>query len=222
MISEAFREVRTALLVSQAGGPPRRILVTSAHPGEGKTSVTVNLSITLAQIGHRVLLVDADLRKPRLHNIFDCPNDRGLSNYLADAGTPWPEPFSTRIDNLFLIPSGPLPPNPADLLDSERFLAVQKEMESQGYDQIIYDSPPVLAVADPAIIAGRADAVVIVAHAGATPRDGLEHAVARLRRVTSRIVGGVLNRADRDLQASYYGDPLSRVRQRECATLSCL
>ena len=84
---------------------------------------------------------------------------------------------------------------------------MQKEMEAQGFDQIVYDSPPVLAVADPAIIAGRSDAVVIVAQAGATSRDGLGHAVARLRRVTTRIVGGVLNRADRDLQASYYGDP---------------
>jgi capsular exopolysaccharide synthesis family protein len=181
--------------------------VTSAHPGEGKTSVTVNLAITLAQTGHRVLLVDADLRKPRLHSIFSCSNERGLSNYLADAGTPWPEPVATHVDNLFLIPSGPLPPNPADLLDSERFVGVQKEMEAQGFDQIVYDSPPVLAVADPAIIAGRSDAVVIVAQAGATSRDGLGHAVARLRRVTTRIVGGVLNRADRDLQASYYGDP---------------
>lgn len=207
VISEAFREVRTALLVSKAGGPPRRILVTSAHPGEGKTSVTVNLAITLAQIGHRVLLVDADLRKPRLHSIFSCPNDRGLSNYLADAGTPWPEPLATHIENLFLITSGPLPPNPADLLDSERFMSVQREMEAQGFDQVIYDSPPVLAVADPSIIAGRTDAVVIVAQAGVTSRAGLGHAVARLRRVTARIVGGVLNRADRDIQASYYGDP---------------
>ena len=207
IISEAFREIRTALLVSKAGGPPRKVLVTSAHPGEGKTSVTVNLAITLAQIGHRVLLVDADLRKPRLHSILGCSNERGLSNYLADAGTPWPEPMATEIENLFIIPSGPLPPNPADLLDSERFVAVQKEMEAQGFDQIIYDSPPVLAVADPSIIAGRADAVVIVAQAGSTARDGLGHAVVRLRRVTSRIVGGVLNRADRALQATYYGDP---------------
>lgn len=206
VISEAFREVRTALLVSQAGGPPRKVLITSAHPGEGKTSVTVNLAITLAQIGHRVLLVDADLRRPRLHTITGCSNERGLSNYLADAGTPWPEPMATHIENLSVIPSGPLPPNPADLLNSERFQAVQKEMEAQGFDQIIYDSPPVLAVADPSIIAGQADAVVIVAQAGSTARDGLGHAVARLRRVTSRIIGGVLNRADRDLQASYYGD----------------
>jgi capsular exopolysaccharide synthesis family protein len=206
LIAEAFREVRTALLVSQAGGPPRRILVTSAHPAEGKTSVTINLAVTLAQIGHRVLLVDADLRKPRLHSVLGCPNERGLSNYLADAGTPWPEPVATHVANLFLIPSGPLPPNPADLLDSERFAAVQKEMEAQGFDQVIYDSPPVLAVADPAIIAGRVDAVILVAQAGATSRDGLGHAVGRLRRVTSRIVGGVLNRADRDMQVAYYGD----------------
>ncbi len=204
-ISEAFREVRTALLVSQAGGPPRRILIASAQPGEGKTAVAVNLAITLAQIGRRVLLVDGDLRKPRLHKIFGVTDDGGLSSFLSGAEAVWPEPRRTAIAGLDVIPSGPLPPNPADLLDSERFAQVQKEFADQGYDHVIFDSPPVLAVADPAIMAGRMDAVIVVVHAGVTSRDALAHAVRRLQQVNARIVGAVMNRADLQQQGYYYG-----------------
>jgi polysaccharide biosynthesis transport protein len=204
-VSEAFREVRTALLVSQPGRPPRTILIASSQPGEGKTAVAVNLAITLAQIGRRVLLVDADLRKPRLHKILGVANDQGLSTCLSGAGTPWPEPHRTPIAGLDVIPSGPLPPNPADLLDSERFVQVQREFEEQGYDHIIFDSPPILAVADPAIMAARMEAVVMVVQAGVTSRDALEHAVKRLQQVKARLVGGILNRADLDQQGYYYG-----------------
>jgi capsular exopolysaccharide synthesis family protein len=204
-VSEAFREVRTALLVSQPGRPPRTILVASSQPGEGKTAVAVNLAITLAQIGRRVLLVDADLRKPRLHKIFELPNEQGLSTYLSGAGTPWPEPRRTAVPGLDVIPSGPLPPNPADLLDSERFVQVQREFEEQGYEHIVFDSPPILAVADPAIMAARMEAVIMVVQAGVTSRDALGHAVRRLQQVKARLVGGILNRADLEQQGYYYG-----------------
>ena len=203
-IAEAFRELRTALLVSQAGGPPRSILVVSSQPGEGKTAVSLNLAISLAQIGRRVLLVDGDLRKPRLHRLLGLPNTQGLSTYLSSAGSPWPEPMPTQIPGLDLIPSGPLPPNPADLLDSDRFHKVQHEFEEQGYDHVIYDSPPVLAVADPVIMAGRAEAVLIVVQAARTSRDALGHAVKRLQQVKAHIVGALLNQVD-TLQQSYYG-----------------
>jgi capsular exopolysaccharide synthesis family protein len=202
-ISEAFRELRTALLVSQAGGPPRTILIASAQPGEGKTVVAVNLGITLAQMGRHVLLVDADLRKPRLHRIFGVPSDHGLSNYLSDAERPWPEPIPTSISGLEVIPSGPLPPNPAELLDSARFDQIRAELLEHGYDHIIYDSPPILAVADPTIIAGRVVCVVVVVQAGVTARDALAQAVRRLRQVNCRIVGTVLNRATLEHQGYY-------------------
>jgi polysaccharide biosynthesis transport protein len=204
-LSEAFRELRTALLVSQAGGPPRTIMIASAQPGEGKTSIAVNLAITLAQIGRLVLLVDADLRKPRLHKIFATANDQGLSTYLSGSGNPWLEPRHTPVERLFLIPSGPLPPNPADLLNSERFVQIQKEFEEQGYDHVIFDSPPLLAVADPSIMAARMEAVILVVHAGATSKDAVVHAAGRLRQVKGRILGAVLNRADLDRQGYYYG-----------------
>ncbi len=203
-IAEAFRELRTALLVSQAGGPPRSILIASTQPGEGKTAVSLNLAIALAQIGRRVLLVDADLRKPRLHKLLGVANTQGLSNYLSGSGVVWPEPLRTPIPLLDLIPSGPLPPNPADLLDSDRFVQLQREFEGQGYEHVVYDSPPVLAVADAAIMASRAEAVLIVVLAGVTSRDALGNAVKKLLQVKARIVGGLLNRVDH-LQQSYYG-----------------
>jgi polysaccharide biosynthesis transport protein len=203
-IAEAFRELRTALLVSQAGGPPRTILVTSTQPGEGKTAVSLNLAITLAQIGRRILLVDADLRKPRLHKLLGVPNAQGLSNYLSEAGVVWPEPQQTPIPLLDLIPSGPLPPNPADLLDSDRFVQLQREFQAQGYDHVVYDSPPVLAVSDAAIMSSRVEAVLIVVKAGVTSREALGHATKRLVQVKAKIVGSLLNRVDL-LQQSYYG-----------------
>ncbi|HKN47520.1 MAG TPA: polysaccharide biosynthesis tyrosine autokinase [Candidatus Polarisedimenticolia bacterium] len=204
-ISEAFREVRTALLVSQPGGPPKTILITSALPGEGKTAVAINLAITLAQIGRRVLLVDADLRRPRIHKIFQIPNVQGLSTCLSASGVAWPEPFKSPIPRLDLIPSGPMPPNPADLLDSDRFGQVQHEVQERGYDHIIFDSPPVLPVADPVIMAARVDAVALVVLAGVTSRDALAHVVRRLQQVKARTVGAILNRADLAAQPYYYG-----------------
>jgi len=204
-ISEAFREVRTALLVSQAGGPPKTILITSACPGEGKTAIAINLAITLAQIGRRVLLVDADLRRPRIHRIFQIGNGHGLSTCLSASDLLWPEPLKSPIQRLDLIPSGPMPPNPADLLDSDRFARVQTEFLEQGYDHIIYDSPPVLPVADPVIMAARVDAVALVVLAGVTSRDALAHVVRRLQQVKARAVGAILNRADLSSQSYYYG-----------------
>jgi polysaccharide biosynthesis transport protein len=204
-ISEAFREVRTALLVSQPGGPPKSILVTSAYPGEGKTAVAINLAITLAQIGRRVLLIDADLRRPRIHKVFGIPNTQGLSTCLSASSVLWPEPVPSPIQRLDLVPSGPMPPNPADLLDSDRFWQVLSECKEQGYDHIIYDSPPVLLVADPVIMAARMDAVALVVLAGVSSRDALAHVVRRLQQVKARVVGAILNRADLASQPYYYG-----------------
>lgn len=203
-VSEAFREIRTSLLVSRAGGPPRLILITSSQPGEGKTVVALNLAITLAQIGRRVLLVDADLRKPRIHKLLRIDAGEGLTHYLSGAGPFRPQPVATRVPGLEVIPSGPLPPNPADLLDSERFLQVLREFEAIGFDHILFDSPPLLAVADPSILAGRVNAVVLVVGAGTTSRDTVSHAMQRLEQVKAPVVGGILNRIDFS-QQNYYG-----------------
>ncbi|MEE9219834.1 MAG: polysaccharide biosynthesis tyrosine autokinase, partial [Acidobacteriota bacterium] len=203
-ISEAFRELRTALLVSRPGGPPRTILITSTLPGEGKTAVALNLAITLAQIGKRVLLVDSDLRKPRLRKLLGVAAGSGLSTDLSGSGPLRAQPCPTPVPGLSLVPSGPMPPNPADLLDSERFTQILRAYEALGFDHIIFDSPPLLAVADPAILAMRVQTVVMVVQAGLTNRDGLAQAMKRLQQVKARVVGAVLNRFDFDQQGYYY------------------
>jgi polysaccharide biosynthesis transport protein len=203
-VSEAFREMRTALMVSQAGGPPRTVLVTSSQPGEGKTAVSLNLALTLVQLGRRTLLVDADLRKPRLHRLLGTPNEEGFSSYLGAAETTMPLPLNTEVSGLDLLPSGPLPPNPSDLLDSERFTQVMNELLARGYDHLILDSPPILPVADPVIMSRRVDGVCLVVGAGVTRRDAVAHAMERLRQVDARVIGAVLNRAEEG-KGGYYG-----------------
>ena len=203
-VSEAFREMRTALMVSQAGGPPQTVLVTSSQPGEGKTAVSLNLALTLVQLGRRTLLVDADLRKPRLHRLLGTPNEEGFSSCLGAAETTMPLPLNTEVPGLDLLPSGPLPPNPSDLLDSDRFTQVMNELLARGYDHIILDSPPILPVADPVIMSRRVDGVCLVVGAGVTRRDAVAHAMERLRQVDAKVIGAVLNRAEEG-KGGYYG-----------------
>jgi len=206
--AEAFRELRTTLLVSSPGKAPRSLLVTSAQPREGKTATAVNLAITLSQLNRKVLLVDTDLRRPRLHKALGKTNHVGLSNYLSGnedlpglivpAGPP----------GLFLLPSGPTPPNSAELLDSKEFADLVKRLvdRAQGisFDHVVYDSPPVLSVADAAIIASRMDGVIVVVQAGLTTKDSMARAVERLRVVQARLLGALLNKVDMTSPGSYY------------------
>ena len=202
--SEAYRELRTALLLSSAGHPPRQIMVTSALPEEGKSSTAINLAVVLAQAGRRVLLVDADLRRPRLHQVFGLDNGRGLSGILsgleADALA---LTRRTPIEGLEVLPSGPVPPNPSELLDSPTFAQMGRDLVAAGYDHVLYDSPPALAVADPVILASVVDAAILVARAGRTPRESLQRATAKFSQSGIRPVGVVLN--DLDTSRSGYG-----------------
>ncbi len=211
-ISEAVREMRTTLLVSRPGGPPRMILVTSSQPSEGKTAISANLAVSLAQAGRRVLLVDADMRKPRIHAIFGLSNGRGLSTALGGAGSEGLAIQPTRVEGLDVLASGPPPPNPADLLNSNRFAEIEGRLLSAGYDHVIFDSPPILVVADACIIAARMESVIVVAWAGVTGRDALEHAVGRLRQVKAQLTGAVLNKAEPE--SRYYGSYTETARER--------
>ncbi len=196
-VSEAYRELRTALLLSNAGRPPRQILVTSALPEEGKSATAVNLAIVLAQLGRRVLLVDTDLRRPRLHKIFGCSRDRGVSTFLSGLATdPLSLAVGTGVDHLELLASGPVPPNPSELLNSKTFVELGMSFLDQHFDHIVYDSPPVLAVSDAVVIGSVVDAVVLVARAERTPRQSLRLAVERLTQAGVRPVGVVLNDVD--------------------------
>lgn len=204
--SEAFRALRTALLLSQAERPPQVILVTSALPREGKTTAAANLAVTLAQLGDRTLLIDADLRKPGVGRILDLTDGKyaGLSSYLAGVSSldlvTVPHPA---IPNLAAIPTGPLPPNPADLLSSHKLADAVAKLRSQ-YKFIVIDSPPVMAATDAVILSVQADGVLLVVRSGETPKEAFTRARDLLIGVKCRLLGVVLNAVDSSSPDYYY------------------
>ncbi|HXV76853.1 MAG TPA: polysaccharide biosynthesis tyrosine autokinase [Candidatus Polarisedimenticolaceae bacterium] len=206
-VAEAYRDLRTSILLSNPGQPPRTILVTSAVPEEGKTATSINLAVVLAQLGARVVMVDTDLRRPRLHHALEVRNDRGVSNYLSGLE---PDPARlaapTGIDNLDLVPSGPIPPNPSELLNSPTFGRFARILLDGGYDHVVFDSPPVLSVSDSVIIANLVDTRVLVVRAGRTAKHSVRLAVDKLRQAGDRPLGLVLNDVDPGTDGStHYG-----------------
>jgi polysaccharide biosynthesis transport protein len=191
-VSEAYRALRTALLLSTAN-TLRTVLVTSAGTGEGKTVTSGNLAAVLAQLGRRVLLVDADLRKPRHHEIFKLSNRVGLVSYLTGQAELSEALIATPVENLHLAPSGPLPPNPAELLASDRMREFI-ELAKQRYDFVVLDSPPVLPVADATIMSELADGVVLTVGSNQVLREDAADCMQRLLLVDAKVLGAVLNR----------------------------
>ncbi len=195
--SEAYRELRTALLLSSAGHPPRTVMVTSAIPEEGKSATALNLAVVLAQLGRRVLIADTDLRRPRLHRVFRVANERGLTTYLSGLEEDLSRlVVATQIRGLDVLPSGPVPPNPSELLDSPIFARCGPRLAEMGYDHLVFDSPPLLSVADPLIIAAAAEATLIVVRAGRTPRESLRVGVEKLVQAGVKPTGVVFNALD--------------------------
>jgi receptor protein-tyrosine kinase len=177
-------------------------MVTSAIPEDGKSSTAMNLAVVLAQAGRKVLLVDADLRRPRLHKVFGVDGARGLSVYLSGLETdPLALTQRTAIEGLDVLVSGPVPPNPSELLDSQTFATMGPRFVSGGYDHIVYDTPPALAVADPVIVSSVVEATIVVAREGRTPRESLQRAVAKFVQAGTRPIGIVMN----DLSAGRHG-----------------
>jgi len=200
-VSEAARSIRTNLMFMNPDRPCRRLLVASAAPAEGKTTVACSIAIAFAQGGQRVCIVDGDLRRPRLHRIFDRQGDAGFTSVLVGDATIEEVAKPTEIDNLWSIPAGPLPPNPADLLHSAR---CRKFMEDLGnrFDRVVIDSPPLVAVTDAAIMSTLADGVVFVIRAFATSKHVSIQGLRSLRDVEAPVVGAVLNAVD--LERSEY------------------
>ena len=190
-IAEAYRAFRTALLLSRAGGV-KSIVITSAFPGEGKTATAANLAVVLSQLGRRVLLVDADLHKSRLHEVFQIPNRLGLVSVLAEGIEPSRAIVKTSVPGVFLVPSGPEAPNPSGLLASD---AMRKflELAAVNFDHVIVDSPPVLPVADTLVFAQQTDGVVLCVRGGETARDHVRRARDRILRSGVPIVGVLIN-----------------------------
>jgi succinoglycan biosynthesis transport protein ExoP len=195
-VAEASRAIRTNVIFMAPDQPYQALLVTSAGPAEGKTTVACCLAIAMAQAGQRVALVDCDLRRPRLHRIFGASSESGVSTALignlADVVA-----VTTDVPNLAVIPSGPIPPNPAELLHSDRFKAFLAHLRTQ-FDRVIIDSPPIVPVTDAAVLATVVDATVLVVRAFVTTNDLARHGVRALADVGGTIAGVVLNAVDLD------------------------
>lgn len=202
-ISEAYRTLRTNIQFSAIDEEIKTIMVTSAGQGEGKSTTTINLAVAYAQADKRVIIIDADLRKPTLHHSFQISNRHGLTNLLTNQAELSTVIVSSEQDNLDLLPSGPIPPNPSEILASKRMTTLLEQLGEQ-YDVILIDTPPALAVTDSQVIATRCDGVILVIDQGKVKREIAQKAKANLEHVQARILGIVLNNVNRDSNDSYY------------------
>jgi non-specific protein-tyrosine kinase len=193
--AEAYRTLRTNIMFAGVEKPIHTLLVTSPVPDDGKSVTLANLAVTLAQSGHKTILVDADLHRPSQQSIWGVANDRGLTSLMLDASLFANLPLqSAGVEGLQLLTSGPLPPNPADLLLSQAMDKAIDALKSQA-DYVLFDAPPVLAVTDAAVLASKIDGLLLVIKAGATRRDQAERARDTLQRVNARIIGVALTNA---------------------------
>jgi non-specific protein-tyrosine kinase len=203
-ISEAYRSLRTNLSFYSLDNPIRSLVVTSPAKAEGKSTTIANLAVTMAQSGRKTILVDCDLRRPSLHTLFDLRSEPGLTNIILDddAALPLQE---TGVENLWLLASGPKPPNPADLLGSRKIDQLLEKL-SEMADIILFDAPPVIAVTDAAVLGAKVDGVLLVINAGQTRRDHAERAKELLEKAKVRIIGATLTNAPKDSSlGDYYG-----------------
>ena len=195
ILTESFRTLRTSILFSSAGSPPKSILFTSAQTGEGKTGISINTAITLSQLGGTVLLIDGDMRRPACHRSLRIPLKPGLSDYLTGHADLPSIIKRTNVPHLYCIPAGTIPVNPAELLASSR-MKETLDLLSQRFDYIIVDSPPVLGVADGLILSTLVKGVILVAHGGVTPREMVQRALKHLIELNAPVLGAVLNNID--------------------------
>jgi capsular exopolysaccharide synthesis family protein len=202
MLSEAYRNIRTSVLLSFSEKPPKRIVITSPNPSEGKTTTAINTAIALAQTGAQVLIIDADLRHPRVHKIFPEANGAGLSNFLSGNAALESTIKKTEIPNLYYLPAGPIPPNPSELIGANLFKSMMESL-AEKFDHIIVDSPPALGFSDAIILSASMDGVILVVAGGKTPREILQRAKEVLNQVNAKILGVVINRVD--MHRSGYG-----------------
>lgn len=215
-VAEAYRSLRTNIQFASLDKPAKTLLITGANPGCGKTTTVANLGVALAQAGAAVLLVDTDLRRPTLHKFFGFSNDRGLTNMLVDTNLILREAVChTRADHLDVLFSGPLPPNPAELLSTEKMKGMVRAF-TEKYDHVLFDSPPVIAVTDAAILSRLVDATIMVLDYGSVTRDEASFALEQLRKVKANIIGTIINGMPNNkghYYYYYYGDKAARQKQ---------
>lgn len=202
-ISEQYRTIRTNIQFSSVDGEIKTIMITSPGPGEGKSTTTNNIAVVFAQQGKKVLLVDSDLRKPTVHHSFRIDNTCGLTNILTKQAKLEEAIFQTDEDHLFVLPSGPIPPNPAELLGSKAMDELLEEVKDL-FDVIVFDTPPALAVTDAQVLANKTNGVVMVVSSGKTENDAALKAKELLVNAKAKLLGVVLNKKKRTESPYYY------------------
>lgn len=203
-ISEQYRTIRTNIQFSSVDEEVKSLMVTSAGPGDGKSTTTANLAVVFAQQGKRVLLVDADLRKPTVHYIFNLTNTFGLTSVLSKQASLENAINKTDIENLFVLTSGPIPPNPAELLGSKAMEQFFDDALNKVFDLILFDTPPLLAVTDAQILSNKCDGTVLVVSSGKTEKEQVIKAKELLDAAQSRLLGVVLNNKKIENNSYYY------------------
>jgi len=202
-ITEQYRTIRTNIQYASVDQAIRSIVVTSSGPMEGKSTTVANLAVVFAQQGKKTLLIDADLRKPTAHYTFQLPNTFGLTSVLTKQVELMDAVHMTDVENLFVLTSGPIPPNPAELLASGSMEYLLKEAYNL-YDFILFDSPPVLTVTDAQVLANLVDGSILVTSSGTTDRDGAIKAKELLSNANAKLLGAVLNNKKADKNTHYY------------------
>ena len=204
-VSEAYRSLRTSLLYTGVDKNIKSILVSSAGPGEGKTTTVANMAITYANLGKKTLLIDTDLRRPVVHKILDLKKDFGITNYLSGVEDDFSSLIQkTDIENLSVVTSGIIPPNPSELLGSTKMSKLVKDLENT-WDVVLFDSPPLVAVTDATMVSKEIDKIIIVVKVGHTDKRAFEHTISSLKNVGAPIGGVVLNAVtQKDGYGSYY------------------
>jgi capsular exopolysaccharide synthesis family protein len=204
-VSECLRSIRTNIMFRTqqhtSRAPFRTLLVTSAAPREGKSFMSSNLATIIAMTGSRVLLIDADLRRPNVHRLFEVPNDRGLSDVLEGAATLASVIQPSHVAGLDVVVAGPIPSNPSELLGRERMQNIQSMI--RGYDVVLIDTPPVTVVADPMVLTPLADGLILIVESNRTPKSLVIQAVSRIEQMGTRVLGAVVNKLD--VQKTGYG-----------------
>jgi exopolysaccharide transport family protein len=204
LMAEAYRSIRTSLLLSSSGRPPRTVVVTSAAPSEGKTTTAINLAVSLTQTGSRVVLIDGDMRKPRIQHVFSIEHSTGLSSFLAGTSKLKDVIYNTKVPGLMVLPCGVTPPNPGELILSAGFGKMLETLR-EYFDYIVMDSPPVGSVSDARILSAVADSTILVIKAFSTSRGHARDAVAYLTNARARVGGVVLNDIDVRRRSYYSG-----------------
>ncbi len=203
-VAECCRAIRTNLLFMSPDHPFKTLLISSSGPQEGKSSSVANLGVAMAQNGSKVLVVDTDMRRPRLHKVFGVPNDVGISSLIVGEGRPEHAIKSTEVPGLFVLTCGPIPPNPAELLHTRAFAELIKNL-SEKFDRVILDSPPIAAVADPVILSTQVDGVALIVKAGRTSKELVRRSVLSLRSVNAKLFGIILNNTELSSGTKYGG-----------------